>query len=572
MERTWMKPHASENPNPKSVGFPILRNMVEILSSSVIPCNHCGYPINQCEYRDSFPPPVWTALRTGQQVYTLSDATSYSSTISTMHSQLAIWENDIQHLEAALDNLKTDHRNLSRYASSYQSMLAPVRCLPVEILLTIFEEACSELGLISFQDQIPYYWKDEKNITLYGNTPVYLASVCYYWRSICLSTPKLWTHSYVFACRPSLSSATANLILLFNERSKPLPLSISISAVYDTEFDHDCYCGRYRDDEPLDFDSLDELLGFGELEDTLVDSQRLRRLCLDVECRHLSDYPPLPFSQLEQLEISGSPSDFRDRGTSLFEDTFNYSNLRELRLSRYDSHKDLHLPWKQIETLQLCNLNDIAILAVFSGVKRVTLSRCRFEASRGLHELTSPTVLTLKECDGPFNLTNSFLFPNLSILELIDTDDFVYNERSPAPRFSDVHCLASGISSTRDLRLNNVYLLSGAQVILLLTELPHLMHLSIIERRASNEADPQVVTKSLLQYLYEDNVLPKLQSIKLIWRAHNPVEENMVMDILEARSGLKEIVIGRRDGGDFNENTLERMNGLRQQGRAAWLW
>ncbi|KAK0206057.1 hypothetical protein DFS33DRAFT_1256999, partial [Desarmillaria ectypa] len=114
-----------------------------------------------------------------------------------MHSQISVWENDIQRLEAALDNLKTDHRNLSRYASSYQTMLAPVRRLPVEILLTIFEAACSELGSISFQDQ-ETIWEEDENIPLYGNTPVYLASVCYYWRSICLSTPKLWTYSYVY--------------------------------------------------------------------------------------------------------------------------------------------------------------------------------------------------------------------------------------------------------------------------------------------------------------------------------------------------------------------------------------
>lgn len=64
----------------------------------------------------------------------------------------------------------------------------------------------------------------------------------------------------------------------------------------------------------------------------------------------------------------------------------------------------------------------------------------------------------------------------------------------------------------------------------------------------------------------------ELESIKLIWRADNPIEESMVMDILEARSGLKEVVIGMRDGADLNNNTLARMNLLRQRGIAAWLW
>ncbi|KAK0242270.1 hypothetical protein EDD85DRAFT_810632 [Armillaria nabsnona] len=418
--------------------------MAEILSSPVILCDHCGNPVNQCEYRNSFPPSVSMALRTGQQIHSPSEAAKYSSAMFTMHSQLSIWDSDMKRLEAALNTLKTDHRNLSRYASSYQTMLAPVRRLPMEILLTIFEEACSELGAISLQDKIPLWDREDESISLYSNTPVYLASVCYYWRSICLSVPKLWTYSYVYARGPSLSSSTANLILLFKKRSKPLPLSISISAIYDMGCDH-------KDAKLLDFDSLDQLLGFGDLEYTLVDSERLKRLCLDAECRHLSDYPPLSFPRLEQLEISGYPSEYEGKGTRLFEDTFNYKNLRELRLSHYHSHKDLHLPWKQIEILQLCNMDDLKILAVFSGVKRVTLSRCSLRGSGGRHELTSPTVLTLKECSGPFNLTDSFLFPSISSLELVDTNTLVYPasyERTNVSRFGNVQsCVGNAIPS-----------------------------------------------------------------------------------------------------------------------------
>ncbi|KAK0490542.1 hypothetical protein IW261DRAFT_19657 [Armillaria novae-zelandiae] len=544
--------------------------MAEIISSPVIPCDHCGNPVNQCEYRNSFPPSISTALRTGQQIYSPSEIAKYSSAMFAMNSQLTVWDSDMGRLEAALDALKTNHRNLSRYASSYRTMLAPVRRLPVEILLTIFEEACSELGALSLQDTIPFWNREDESVSLYCNAPVYLASVCYYWRSICLSAPKLWTYSYICARRPSLSSATVNLILLFKKRSEPLPLSISISALYDTEFDNDC-SREHENAKPLDFDSLDQLLGFGELEYTLVDTGRLRRFCLDVECRHLSDYPPLSFPRLEQLEISGYPSEDNGRGTRLFEDTFNYSNLRELRLSHYHSHKDIHLPWKQIEILQLCNVDNIKILAMFSGVKRVTLSRCGLRGSGGRRELTSLTVLILKECSGPFNITDSFLFPNISSLELVDTDDFVY----PAPmvsRFGDIHRLASGMPSLRDLRLNNVYLLSDTHAISLLNELPHLTRLSIIERRASNISDPRVVTTLLLNYLREESTLLELESIKLVWGADHPIEETMVMNILEARSGLKEVVIGMREGEDLSKNTLARMNMLRQQGIAAWLW
>lgn len=544
--------------------------MAEIISSPVIPCDHCGHLVNQCEYRNSLPPSISMALRTGQQICSSSEAANYSRAMFAMHSQLTIWDSNMERLEAALDALKTDHRNLSRYASSYQTMLAPVRRLPVEILLSIFEEACSELGVISLQDKIPLWSTEDESVSLYCNTPVYLASVCYYWRSICLSAPKLWTHSYIYARRPSLSSATVNLILLFKKRSNPLPLSISISALYDTEFDCDFSC-EHKDAKPLDFDSLNQLLGFGELENTLVDTERLRRLCLDVECRHICDYPPLSFPRLEQLEISGYPSEYSGKGTRLFEDTFNYSKLRELRLSHYYSHKDIHLPWKQIKILQLCNMDSIKILAVFSGVKRVTLSRCGLRGSGGRRELTSPTILTLKECSGPFNLTDSFLFPNISSLELVDTDEFTYPEPMVS-RFGDIHCLASGMPSLRDVSLNNVHLLSDTQAILLLNKLPYLTRLSIIERKALNVSDPRVITTSLLKYLREESTLLELESIKLVWRADHPIEESMVMATLEARSGLKEIVIGIREGEDLSKNTLVRMNMLRQRGIAAWLW
>ncbi len=279
--------------------------MAEILSSPVILCDHCGNPVNQCEYRNSFPPSVSTALRTGQQIYSPSEAAKYSSAMSTMHSQLTIWDSDMERLEAALHALKTDHRNLSRYASSYQTMLAPVRRLPMEILLAIFKEACSELGAISLQDKIPFGNREDESISLYSNTPVYLASVCYYWRSICLSAPKLWTYSYVYARGPSLSSLLPR-ILSYSSRSgpSPFPLSISISAIM-------IWSMIVTVDAIIKMPSYwilipwTSCLIFGDLEYTLVDSERLKRLCLDAECRHLSDYPPLSFPRLEQLEISG---------------------------------------------------------------------------------------------------------------------------------------------------------------------------------------------------------------------------------------------------------------------------
>ncbi|KAJ7792154.1 hypothetical protein B0H14DRAFT_2932721, partial [Mycena olivaceomarginata] len=102
------------------------------------------------------------------------------------------------------------HLRFPRYPSSWQprqqcdnlgipdecqSVLAPVGCLPSEILTQIFKLSMTHVfGTLEFEED--HYNKPTYRIeiTRLGHTPLLLAShVCARWHTIVMGTPSLWT-------------------------------------------------------------------------------------------------------------------------------------------------------------------------------------------------------------------------------------------------------------------------------------------------------------------------------------------------------------------------------------------
>ncbi|KAJ7144147.1 hypothetical protein C8R44DRAFT_759539 [Mycena epipterygia] len=101
------------------------------------------------------------------------------------------------------------------YISNYSSLLSPIRLLPPDVLGDIF----------LVPDIHDHLATGHRSRTVDGYTP-HVASVCRYWRSVALETPRFWASIYT-----SLSGSPRCLALLrlFLLRSKHAPLSIQLT-------------------------------------------------------------------------------------------------------------------------------------------------------------------------------------------------------------------------------------------------------------------------------------------------------------------------------------------------------
>ncbi|KAJ7441692.1 hypothetical protein FB451DRAFT_117073 [Mycena latifolia] len=91
-------------------------------------------------------------------------------------------DDEITVLQKALDKLAEEHAGLSAFVETHMALLSPVRRLPLDIIQEIFI-AC-----------LPTH----RNCVMSAlEAPVLLGRICSSWRSISLSTPRLWSRLHI---------------------------------------------------------------------------------------------------------------------------------------------------------------------------------------------------------------------------------------------------------------------------------------------------------------------------------------------------------------------------------------
>ena len=92
---------------------------------------------------------------------------------------------DIAHLEAQLALLKVRREKSERSMNDFQTILSPVRRLPDDLLNEIFYH-CSP---------------SQRNPAMVGSeAPLLLTRVCSKWRSLAMSSPRLWSELHITFC------------------------------------------------------------------------------------------------------------------------------------------------------------------------------------------------------------------------------------------------------------------------------------------------------------------------------------------------------------------------------------
>ncbi|PBK64816.1 hypothetical protein ARMSODRAFT_863517, partial [Armillaria solidipes] len=90
---------------------------------------------------------------------------------------LSTLDSKLSELEAVADRLRAEQRQIRSELDAQQSLMAPVRRIPAEILLHIFE-------LVSM---------DETCTLNTANAPWVFGHVCCFWRTLATTSPVLWS-------------------------------------------------------------------------------------------------------------------------------------------------------------------------------------------------------------------------------------------------------------------------------------------------------------------------------------------------------------------------------------------
>ncbi|PBK80327.1 hypothetical protein ARMGADRAFT_893833, partial [Armillaria gallica] len=94
------------------------------------------------------------------------------------------YDAEISRMKSVLEKFQNVRKSLSDCIQTSEALLAPIHRVPHDVLQYIFECLCVSVSYNSFPKC--------DNMLLISTTPFYLSSVCFYWRSICLSSSGLW--------------------------------------------------------------------------------------------------------------------------------------------------------------------------------------------------------------------------------------------------------------------------------------------------------------------------------------------------------------------------------------------
>lgn len=508
------------------------------------------------------PSSLVTDLRDGIQISADVHAESIRRTLDGLQPKLCEYDAEIEALEETLVYLKKCRADVAHSISVYKTYLAPIRRLPLELLREIFLEACSSTFLAVPEREI---------LQTASQTPLNIASVCSYWRDICLAFPHLWTSIFVNADNAKLTEQEKNLVSLFQRRSLSRPTHISISADF---------LITYQDSAPDDDPHYDNpIVPYTSLKTVfspmspILDLSSCRSLMLTMGLARQSDLdlPSPHFALLERLYLKGWFNANNEMALNfsshMFSDT---PRLRELHLHDSGCLTDFNLPWSRIRTLwlelysgtwdQIVDIIDrfplLDTLVFYGGRFTDPTTNVIRDGIKGLQIWGEPGINVA--------IFSILRLPDLHRLELLDDELGPAYDITPEDVDNMLPFLLSSPSLT-ELRFEKA-ILNDSDLLRILESVPKLVSLSIIESNRTPQHSS--ITGQLLERMMEtDCFLPKLEHLELVWAENIEVDEGKVMDVIESRREVVKFVsVGVRDGGELSRETLQRIQTLRRCG------
>ncbi|KIM84159.1 hypothetical protein PILCRDRAFT_818480 [Piloderma croceum F 1598] len=339
-------------------------------------CERCGHTVVNDIELPTTPVPE---LLGGNYIATESQTQMICDTISSAQADISQLDGEITRLQAVLDGLAHKRDALHKYTNLHMALVAPIRRLPPEVLSEIFMQCMDEKNL--------------SNLRL-NTAPLLVGSVSSRWRTIALSTPRLWA-SFSLTIRPKYLKTDVVLAKAWLARADTCPLTICLSS-------KDCYQNTMK---PL-------------MDVFLLHCEQWYDIYLSVPLQVLHSLAPAK-DRLPRLQKLYLNFDLEET-ISIFKFA---PRLRWLRLttSLAPGPSMAKVPWNQIEYLDMgnCQLDQcLDLLRVTPNLEKCAVWLSHSEPRRSHSPVQLLRLRSLAIIGDPSNLIDKLLLPNLSEISI----------------------------------------------------------------------------------------------------------------------------------------------------------
>lgn len=179
----------------------------------MLSCANCGFKFAGNIGTRVTPPSVQEILGSNR-VPSEADARSIRRAILEAQKDLLKLDLEIARVQVVIDQLSQDRSALDSYLMDHRALLSPARRMPPEVVTEIFMR-CLEDG------------SDPHSSSSKNRIPLLLSQICRAWRSVALSTPRLWS-SLATTFTESNQMSKAALTEIWLSRSGACPLTLSM--------------------------------------------------------------------------------------------------------------------------------------------------------------------------------------------------------------------------------------------------------------------------------------------------------------------------------------------------------
>ncbi|KAJ7118740.1 hypothetical protein C8R44DRAFT_181715 [Mycena epipterygia] len=182
-----------------------------------------------------------SSFRMKETLPTVSETAAIHDFVRSTDAEIACKERNIVALTASINQLLCEVAQLRRSSDQHKAIIAPIRRVPPEVMAEIFMQLAeieADMGkhslALEFDDYIigkPYMVRPRPH-----RTPLIFGEICREWRTIALSSPRLW-NTISLQCSTSGANLQANIRICETWLKRPgttLPLSIRFSQEYQT--------------------------------------------------------------------------------------------------------------------------------------------------------------------------------------------------------------------------------------------------------------------------------------------------------------------------------------------------
>ncbi|KAG7445449.1 uncharacterized protein BT62DRAFT_1077098 [Guyanagaster necrorhizus] len=316
-------------------------------------------------------------LRSGRSPFDLDNIS-----LSKIRQDIHKLESHVAAFDLAIRGLQKHKNRVNHNLRMYHSLFAPIRRLPLDVLIHIFQ-------LLPVDTIDP------------NSTPWILGLVCYSWRSVYLSVPTLWSRIFIdIRAGAELRPQSVSMLHTSLSRSQRSPLTISAS-----------YDNQSSPISPFLFSILDLLIS--HLSRWSVVEFHIPRLSYHIFDR----LGPLPMLRTINVTLDPRVVPLGTRDLLMHSPQLRAVSLTAIPLSSVD------LPLSRLSSLDgviqtpehLFN-----ILNEAKGLEALTISSSKFLSGHpSCGTLTVPNICRLHFRSVPVQeISNSLLFPNLKYLVL----------------------------------------------------------------------------------------------------------------------------------------------------------